>query len=140
MSFRDSTRIKKFRREHLCNPTETEKKLNRLLVKSGIKFRNQVVIGFFIADFLVWPKTLIVEIDGSSHIGKEAYDARRELLLREWGFNILRLTNNQVSSDINGCLDKILNYSGKCGLGRTKNAVSKAQKHPGVQKHRERIT
>ena len=37
----------------------------------GLKFRRQVPVGPYIADFLCFPRRLIVELDGPPHDGEE---------------------------------------------------------------------
>ena len=39
---------------------------------------------------------LIIEIDGSSHIGKEAYDAYRQKRLEDLGYTIIRFSEGEV--------------------------------------------
>ncbi len=41
---------------------------------SGLKFRRQHVIGSFIVDFYCAEVAMILEIDGETHLGKEALD------------------------------------------------------------------
>lgn len=43
----------------------------------GYKFSRQKPLGFFIVDFYCAKLKLAIEIDGSSHDGREEYDARR---------------------------------------------------------------
>ena len=81
--------------------TEAELKLwstlrNRSLV--GVKFRRQVPIGNYIADFCCVAHRLIVELDGGQHAEQEAADASRSRFLAAEGFRILRFWNNQVLS------------------------------------------
>ena len=51
-------------------PTEGERALRQLLRKrriAGHRFRRQVAIGPFIADFACLERRVIIEVDGSSH-------------------------------------------------------------------------
>lgn len=57
----------------------------------GVEVRRQVVIGDFIADFVVPAQRLIIEVDGSVHRGRRAADARREQKLARLGYRVLRL-------------------------------------------------
>lgn len=57
----------------------------------GIDFDRQRIIGNYIVDFYVKKLGLVIEIDGSSHIGKEKYDAEREAYLRSLGLRIYRI-------------------------------------------------
>jgi len=47
----------------------------------GFKFRRQVPLGPFIADFVCFEQRLIVELDGGQHTLQAGYDAR---VLRGW--------------------------------------------------------
>ncbi len=57
-----------------------------------IDFDRQKVIGNYIVDFYVKKLRLIIEIDGSSHIGKEEYDAEREGFLISLGLRMYRIS------------------------------------------------
>ena len=64
----------------------------------GVKFRRQVPIGNYIADFCCLAHRLIVELDGGQHAAQEAADVSRSRFLSERGFRILRFWNDQVLS------------------------------------------
>ena len=68
----------------------------------GRKFRRQVPIGKYIADFLCFEGNLIVELDGAPHDGLEqkVHDARRTIWLHSQGYRVLRIPNDIV---IGGC-------------------------------------
>ena len=67
---------------------------------SGHKFRRQSVIGRFIADFLCPQKALIVEVDGDTH--DEAKDRLRDDILARQGFRVVRVTNDDVMTNMDG--------------------------------------
>jgi very-short-patch-repair endonuclease len=90
------------------NPTEPEKRLWRHLSNGqlrGHKFRRQSVIGPFIADFLCPQKALIVEVDGDTH--DEAKDRLRDDRLAARGFRVVRVTNDDVMTNMDGVLTMI---------------------------------
>jgi len=64
----------------------------------GVIFHRQKLIAGYICDFWCPEKRIIVEIDGSSHKGREIYDEDREMHLRTAipGARVLRFTNEQV--------------------------------------------
>lgn len=71
----------------------------------GAKFRRQVVIGPYIADFACrLPKMLILEVDGETHGKQEAYDRARSIYLRERGYEVMRFTNCDVMTNLEGVL------------------------------------
>jgi very-short-patch-repair endonuclease len=57
----------------------------------GVRFRRQVVVGPFIADFLAPTLRLIVEVDGPVHERTAAADARRDDKLRRLGYRVVRV-------------------------------------------------
>lgn len=75
----------------------------------GIKFRRQVNIGPYIADFLCKQHRLIIEVDGKSHDDKKEYDEKRDTFLNEHGYSVLRIKNEDVCNDIDDVLKKIYN-------------------------------
>ncbi|RXD05836.1 endonuclease domain-containing protein [Sphingomonas sp. UV9] len=75
---------------------------------ANFKFRRPVWIGPFIADFLCMDAMLVVEVDGSQHIGDVAYDADRTAYLANKGYRVIRVWNNDVMQRMDGVLDAIL--------------------------------
>jgi len=61
----------------------------------GYKFRRQVPIGNYIADFLCKERRLVVEIDGSQHQDQGTNDQRRTEYLKRKGYRV-RFWNNEV--------------------------------------------
>lgn len=57
----------------------------------GVRFRRQVVLGRYIADFLAPRAKLVVEIDGEVHAHRAGADARRDRDLARMGYRVLRL-------------------------------------------------
>ncbi|MBN9220736.1 MAG: endonuclease domain-containing protein [Mesorhizobium sp.] len=92
--------------------TEAEDKLWRELrgrKLDRIKFRRQVPIGRFVADFLCAEAMLIVEIDGSQH-ADSAHDHERDAELKLRGFRILRFWNDDVLRELDSVCDTIIAY------------------------------
>jgi len=87
---------------------------------NGYKFRRQVPIGPYIADFVCMPARLIVELDGSQHAEQEAYDRRRERYLLEHGYEVLRFWNNAVWENLEGLLMAVLLAVERRGVCRGK--------------------
>ena len=83
--------------------TPAEKKLwayLRLMRKDGVRFRRQHAIGKFITDFCAPRKKLIIELDGSQHLGQEEYDQERTDYLNSQGYKVIRFWNNDVINNI----------------------------------------
>ena len=76
----------------------------------GAKFRPQVVIDRYIADFACrLPSMLIVEVDGATHADRQRCDAKRTAFLEGRGYRVLRFTNDEVMSNLDGVLTVIAN-------------------------------
>ncbi|MSO69441.1 MAG: endonuclease domain-containing protein [Alphaproteobacteria bacterium] len=68
---------------------------------AGAKFRRQVPIGPYIADFACLEVKLIVEVDGEQH-AEPGIDTVRTSFLEADGFRVLHLWNNDVMANIEG--------------------------------------
>ncbi|MDC9825388.1 endonuclease domain-containing protein [Devosia sp. ZB163] len=100
----------KFARTLRRNSTEVEKRLWSILRDrrlAGHKFRRQVPIGPYVADFACFDARLVVELDGSQHLEDAARDTRRDAELARRGFEVLRVWNSEVSDNRDGVLDLI---------------------------------
>lgn len=82
----------------------------------GKKFRRQVPLGPYIADFVNFEQRLIVELDGGQHADQIDYDERRDAWLAREGFRVLRFWNNEVMTNLEGVLETI---AGACHLPLT---------------------
>ena len=66
----------------------------------GLKFRRQVPIEGYFADFLCEHENLIVELDGFQHDNAVAYDDERTRVLQAHGYRIWRVRNEDIYADI----------------------------------------
>ena len=82
----------------------------------GYKFKRQVPIGPFFADFACDSERLIVEIDGSQHLEEMAKDDTRTALLQEFGYNVVRLSNHEVRTDLDAVRAEIAAGLGLVGV------------------------
>ena len=103
-------RNRTFARSMRHQPTDCEKKFwwmvrNRRL--GGHKFKRQIVIGNFIADFACVERMLIVELDGSQHIRRKAYDERRDTFLKSHGFRVIRIWDPDFLENPDGVIEMI---------------------------------
>ena len=75
----------------------------------GLKFRRQVPIPPYIADFLCASARLIVELDGEPHETetRRLRDAKRDAWLKGQGFTVLRFPNELVLSNLDLVLDRV---------------------------------
>ena len=74
----------------------------------GRRFRRQVVIAGYIADFYCSELQLVIEIDGPSHQKQQAYDQHRDQVMEARGLTVVRLTNEEVFRDVEGALRKAM--------------------------------
>src|SRR5712671_133389 len=75
----------------------------------GLGFRRQVPIRNYIADFVCFSAKLLIELDGESHDFEERQkaDQNRDSFFASEGFQILRFTNEQVMSNLEGVVETI---------------------------------
>jgi len=102
---RTNPHARRLRRES----TDAERRLwsylrNRQL--GGFKFRQQVTIGRYIADFACVECRILIEADGGQH-GDEA-DNERTAFLERLGWRVIRFWNNDVLENTEGVLQVIL--------------------------------
>ena len=74
----------------------------------GFGFRRQHALGQFIVDFCCPRKKLVVEVDGDTHANQREYDAARTEWLHTHGWRVLRVTNREVTNDVEGVAKAIL--------------------------------
>lgn len=104
--------FKNFARSLRKEQTDVEKWLwsqlrNRQL--GGYKFKRQFPIGKYIVDFYCVEKKLVVELDGGQHLhDQKEYDEQRTKDLEKQGIILLRFWNNQITENLEGVLETIL--------------------------------
>ena len=78
----------------------------------GYKFRRQEPIFDYIVDFFCHELKMIIEVDGEMHSLDEQkeYDKKRDKILTLNCYNILRLSNFEIESDIDSTVNKIKSY------------------------------
>ena len=95
-----------------AEPVQAEKifwNLARNRQLNGYKFKRQVPVGPYIADFVCLERKLIIELDGPFHARRAGYDAKRDLFLERQGFSVLRISNEELAGDASGVVAMILN-------------------------------
>ena len=86
-------------RELRHNMTDAERALWRALRSrqlEGFRFRRQVPLDRYIADFACLRAKLVVELDGGQHAEQQAYDTARSTALQSLGYRVLRYWNHDV--------------------------------------------
>ena len=87
------------------NMTDAERQVWQILraqQMKGHKFRRQVPIGRYVADFVCHEARLIVEIDGGQHDRSSLREAERSGFLQNEGYRILRFWNSEVLANLDG--------------------------------------
>ena len=79
----------------------------------GYQFNRQFPIDNYIVDFVSRKLNLIIEIDGSSHIGKSEEDYKRQKQLESLGFIFLRFSEARVIYRIDEVVTEI-DYAIEC--------------------------
>ena len=103
-------RLIDFARSMRREMTEPEKLLwHQLRAKrfGETKFRRQNVVGNYIADFYSRSAMLIIEVDGDSHAFSQNYDQIRETYFHKLGFGVIRFTNSEVMTNMDGVLTMV---------------------------------
>jgi len=75
----------------------------------GLLFRRQVPMHKYIADFVCHSHRLIVELDGESHDfeSRIQQDAERDAWFVSQGYTVVRFTNEQVLTNLEGVVEAI---------------------------------
>jgi very-short-patch-repair endonuclease len=102
-----------FARDLRRNDTEAERRLWEQLRSrrlSGYKFRRQMPVPPYIADFACISAKLIVEVDGATHSNAHElrHDEARAEFLESKGFIVHRVPNHEVFTNMDGVLYGIL--------------------------------
>lgn len=81
--------------------------------KTGIKWRRQVSIGNYVADFYCTSKKLILELDGNHHheMNNREYDDIRTRFFSNEGIKVIRITNSELKYDPTIVYRRIGNHS-----------------------------
>jgi very-short-patch-repair endonuclease len=90
-------------RELRTNATEAEKAMSRLLKQCfpEARFRFQVPLRHYIADFASHRLRIVVEIDGGQHSPKA--DRQRTAAIEAEGYRVIRFWNSEVLENPDGC-------------------------------------
>ena len=76
----------------------------------NLDFDRQKIIGNYIVDFYCPNLQIVIEIDGSSHIGKEKYDEARDIYLMSLGLKIIHIEDVSVLKDLNQVIQYLYDH------------------------------
>lgn len=112
----DLQTLRRHARRMRREPSATERLLWTLLRDrrlEGLKFRRQVPLDRYIADFVCFEHRLVVEADGWTHENNAEADAVRDSVLAAAGFRILRFDNDVIHNDPEAVFRAILDAAGR---------------------------
>jgi ATP-dependent helicase HrpA/adenine-specific DNA-methyltransferase len=90
--------------------TDAEQKLwsrlrNRQL--RGLKFRRQVPIGPYVADFACIEARIVIEVDGGQHLAVAEADKLRSQEIEAAGYIVVRFWNDEVLANIDAVMAEL---------------------------------
>lgn len=93
--------------------TNTERRIwSRLRLRrpNGCQFYRQKPVGDYIVGFFCPKAKLVIEVDGGQHFSDEGaeYDSIRDEYLKSLGLKVLRFTNSEVMTNIDGVVESVL--------------------------------
>ncbi len=105
--------LKQYSRQLRENTTDTERNLwakVRMKQLKGYQFYRQKPIGDYIVDFYCPKAKLVIEVDGSQHFSDEMieYDRIRDEYINSLGLKVLRFTNTDILTHIDGVVESII--------------------------------
>jgi very-short-patch-repair endonuclease len=102
--------IERRAKELRCQMTPAESRLweaLRGMQLEGLRFRRQHPVGRFILDFYCPAPKLVVEVDGGIHADSKERDDERTAYLNAYGYQVLRIRNEEIETDLAGVLAQI---------------------------------
>jgi very-short-patch-repair endonuclease len=78
------------------NQTTSERMMARVLYHLGCDVEPQQIVRGYIVDFLDRENKVVIEVDGTSHKGREVADKERDEAMRADGYRIIRIENWEV--------------------------------------------
>ncbi|MGJ3233037.1 MAG: endonuclease domain-containing protein [Oceanicaulis sp.] len=85
----------------------------RLWRDAGLRFRRQAPFRSYILDFVCHRSKVVVEVDGSQHAdpGHQQADARRDQILFDEGYLVIRVWNRDLRLEADHVLSNIFDQS-----------------------------
>ena len=96
-------RAKELRKAGMLHEVLLWNQLKRKQFK-GLDFDRQKIIGNYIVDFFCAENGVVIEADGASHQGREAYDAERDAYLKGLGLTVIRIAAKDILQNLGAVL------------------------------------
>lgn len=104
------------------------------LTELAIRHKRQAIIGYYIVDFLLADRLLIIEVDEQYHLNRHHQDSKRQRYLEAWGFQFLRVNWTDSFAD---AVNAILQYpASRDNRRRCRSIIARANarsKHPPLE-------
>ncbi|MDA0368386.1 MAG: DUF559 domain-containing protein [Proteobacteria bacterium] len=81
----------------------------------GYYFRRQVPVVTYVVDFLCSDARIVIEVDGAQHSTRRVYDAERTSFLEARGYFVIRFTNHEVFTNVDGVIETIAAHLQRAG-------------------------
>ncbi len=109
--YKNNHRLKEVRQFLRAEANGAEKILWKYLRRNqlGYKFRRQFSINSVVVDFCSEQLKLVIELDGWTHDFEKTQfkDVRKQKMLEENGYKVVRFTNEQIYGDVGVIVDGI---------------------------------
>lgn len=117
-----SQQLRRFKHAMNRRPTKHEGIFTEILKEFGIEYKRQLILGFYILDFVIPSKMLVIEIDGKSHDIRKDYDKRRDDFIKACGFSVVHIKNENIE-DVD--IKKITDCYPDFDLGTFRSALAR---------------
>ena len=126
-------------------PTRGEIQAALILSNLNLRYLNQVPFGFYILDFVVPSKLLVIEIDGSSHDNKVDYDKQRDLFIQSFGLQVVHVKNEDVNTILHPLIQTFSDFKKsselwKMAVCKASEVRKKANLQPYTKKRKKRCS
>lgn len=102
------------------------------------KFVRQQPIAGYVVDFVCRRARVVVELDGVSHQGREDYDAQRTREIEQCGYQVMRLTNDDIYEDIGASVEAIFQFLEAANGRGDEHPHPTASRPPSPSREKER--
>lgn len=94
-------------RKNMTTPEQLLWEALRKRQLDGYRFRRQMPLGRYIADFVCLEVRLVIELDGKQHLDHQDYDHERNHWMQQQQFRVLRFWNHEWLNQPNQVLQHI---------------------------------